>query len=90
MAILDLIPHVFPTGSVASTLDVTARRSHDRGGLPSRYLWAYIAGLGLLSFLVAALGPAREYQSRRAHRITFSVIGVAMLIAALLVATGAI
>ena len=86
MAILDLIPHMFPTGVGASTLDLAAR-----GG--SRRAWI-CGGLGLLAILMGAmpLTVSKGYLGRqqRRNKVVLLILGPVLLICALLIAVGAL
>jgi hypothetical protein len=84
MAILDLIPHLFPTGSGASTLDLTA--SGHRIPFLRAHPWIIGLGLGVIFFVFAALKPWRgdgaQPLSRPVWVLMCSVMGVLCLIAA--------
>jgi hypothetical protein len=84
MVILDLIPHWFPSGSGASTLNLAAGASFLRGRP-----WIIFLGLALILFVVAGLKPAvgaGARSDRIVSAIAWGTLGVLMLIFAVYMA----
>jgi hypothetical protein len=84
MAILDLMPHLFPTGGGVSTLDLIAS-GHSFPFLRA-HIWMIPVGLALASFVAAATKPAKPplgpQLSRRVNTLVWGVVGVFCLILA--------
>lgn len=88
MAILDLIPHLFPTGGGVSTLDLAASEHMNPAKQFIRaHFWIVGVGLALVCFVIAATKPIGkpgegDPMPRRAWVLMWSAIGGICLIVA--------
>jgi len=85
VAILDLIPLLFPNGVGASTLDLAARGA-------SKRTWLICGGFGLLAILFGAMRPSVSEgyfgRKQRRDRVVLLILGPVLLICAVLIAAG--
>jgi hypothetical protein len=85
MAILDLIPQLFSTGSGASTLDLARGNS-----FVMAHPWLLPLALGLAMFALAMFAKPVKSGLRTSNRFVWIRLGVGCLIIALLFAVGVI